>query len=89
MHQSIIGVLPFPVISGAFKSLRVIVKMRTSAYVLGSYVCMYLNICICVFVFLGFFICLLEFDHLHAGFCIFFGLSDTLNSLRLIVKMYF
>ena len=71
LHQSIIGVLPFPVISGAFNSLRLIVKMRTSAYVLGSYVCLYLNICICVFVFFGLFICLLKFDHLHAGFCIF------------------
>ena len=42
LHQSISGVLPFPVISGGLNSLlRLIVKTITSANVLGSYVCLY------------------------------------------------
>ena len=48
LHQSISGVLPFPVISGGLNSLlRLIVKTITSANALGSYVWLYA----CIFAF--------------------------------------
>ena len=69
LHQSISGVLPFPVISGGLNSLlRLIVKTITSARKLCLLVCMYLSICIIVFVFFAFFICMLVFDHFNACF---------------------